>query len=60
MEHWSIGSLNGFFFLILYMCNIYVTRQEREYYEINRLLKVFILKVVLISVAFAFKSAERF
>lgn len=52
--------MNGFFFLILYMCNIYVTRQEREYYEINRLLKVFILKVVLISVAFAFKSAERF
>lgn len=50
----------GFSFNFIYVCNIYVTRQEREYYEINRLLKVFILKVVLISVAFTFRSAERF
>lgn len=44
------------------MCNIYIImydRQEEEYYEINKHLKVFILKVVLISVAFSFKNAER-
>lgn len=34
-------------------------RQEGEYYEINKLLKVFILNMVLISMAFIFKNAER-
>lgn len=53
-------SLSGFFFsFYMYVIYILYDRQKEEYYEINKLLKAFILKVVLISVAFIFKNAER-
>ena len=65
MERRSIGSLSGFFFFfymyVVCVCvcvYIYITWQERYYCEINMLLKIFILKVVLLSVAFTFRNTE--
>lgn len=44
----------------MYVIHRLYDRRGGEYYEVNKLLKVFIFKVVLISVAFIFKNGERF